>query len=152
MSESDLRHFMVMQGTGACVEAPVLVSPVPFSARYDLDRKTGVFSREGHPLRGLAIAGHILVAPGVQGGVAAGWALPAMARLGICFAGLLLGSTNPVMVQGAVRAGIPIAAGFDPKLIECLRNGDVIRLDPPKRRVTLVSGLERGTTMRACAT
>lgn len=136
---ANARVYKVAQGTGGCVEAPVLVSSEPFSARYDLDRVSGVFSREGHPLKGLHVAGHILVAPGVQGGVAAGWALPSMAHLGVGFAGLLFGVTNPVMVQGAVTAGIPIGAGVDEELLQELRTGDVIRFDADQRTVVILS-------------
>jgi len=56
-----------------------------------------------------------------------------MAKAGVGFAGLILGDTNPVMVQGAVTAGIPIAAGFAPELIESVRTGDLIELDPQNR-------------------
>lgn len=130
--------FRVGQATGATVEAGVLVSPVPFSARYDLDRTTGVISRSDHPLRGASVRGKILVAPGVQGGVAAGWAFPAMADLGIGPRGLVFGAVNPVMVQGAVTAGIPIVAGIDSAFFDVVRTGDTVRVDPPARQVVIV--------------
>lgn len=137
--------YTIPQATGGCVEAPVLVTSEPFSARYDLNRVSGVFSREGHPLKGIPVAGKILVSPGVQGGVAAGWALPSMARNGVGFAGLLFGVTNPVMVQGAVTAGIPIGAGISTELLEELRTGDVIRFDADNHTVTIVSRAYEGT-------
>lgn len=130
--------FVLSHATGPCIEAEVLVSSVSFSARYDLDRRTGIFTRDGHPLKGSSIAGKILVAPGVQGGVAAGWAFPAMADLGVGFAGLVFGQVNPVMVQGAVTAGIPIAAGFDPDLLKHLKTGDRVMLDPGSRQIVLL--------------
>ncbi len=125
--------------TGQPVEAPLLVCPRPFSARYDLDRRTGIISRDGHPLQGQSVVGTIFVAPGVQGGVAAGWALLAMRGLGVGFAGLVFGDVNPVMVQGAVTAGIPIAAGLDPAVLDELRSGARARLDPAARTLTLLS-------------
>lgn len=137
--ETKTRTFHVPQATGDCVEAPVLVSRHPFSARYDLDRTTGLVTREGHPLQGQSLSGRIFVAPGVQGGVAAGWAIPAMAARKVCFAGLLLGVTNPVMVQGAVRAGVPIGAGWDIDMLEALNTGDIIRFDPGRHLVTLIA-------------
>ncbi|TNC25724.1 aconitase X swivel domain-containing protein [Amycolatopsis alkalitolerans] len=130
--------FGAGQATGTTVEAEVLVSPVPFSARYDLDRTSGVISRNDHPLRGASVRGKILVAPGVQGGVAAGWAFPAMAELGIGPCGLVFGAVNPVMVQGAVTAKIPIVAGVDSAFFDAVRNGDTVRLDPAARQVTIV--------------
>jgi predicted aconitase with swiveling domain len=132
--------FSVQQTLGPVVEAPALVSPVPFSARYDLDRNTGLISRLGHPLRGLSIAGTIFICPGVQGGVAAGWTFLKLAELGIGVAGLVFGEVNPVMVQGAQAAGVPIAAGVDPAIFAGVSTGDIVRLDPPAQRVVLVQG------------
>lgn len=129
--------YRVLQATGGSVEAPVLISPVPFSARYDLDRTTGVISRTGHPLRGRSIAGKILVSPGVQGGVAAGWALLAMQGYEVCPAGLVFGDTNPVMVQGAVTAQLPIAAGVEPSIFDELQTDDVVFFDSEALTVTL---------------
>lgn len=131
--------FSVTQAIGDPVEAPALVCPVPFSARYDLDRTTGLISRTGHPLEGQSVANKILLTPGVQGGVAAGWALLAMRGLGVGFAGLVFGDVNPVMAQGAVTAHIPIAAGVDPAIFDQVNTGDVIRLDPARRTVTLLA-------------
>lgn len=132
------RVFGLAQATGSTVEAAALLSPVPFSARYDLDRTTGIISRDGHPLKGESVAGTILIAPGVQGGVAAGWAFLAMRGLGVAPAGLLFGAINPVMVQGAVTAGIAIAAGVDPDFFSRVATGDTIRLDPQRRQVVIL--------------
>lgn len=128
-----------MQATGPTVEASALVTPVAFSARYDLDRTTGLIAREGHPLRGESIAGKILVAPAVQGGVAAGWATLAMTADGHGFAGMVFGVTNPVMVQGAIAAGIPIMAGVSDEFLQAARTGDRIRLDPGRRTITILA-------------
>ena len=130
--------FTVTGATGDDVEAEVLVSPVPFSARYDLDRETGVISRNDHPLKGSSVAGRILVAPGVQGGVAAGWAFLSMRGLGVGPSGLVFGAVNPVMVQGAVTAGIPIVAGVDPTFFDTISSGDRIRIAPQSFQVTVL--------------
>ena len=132
------QSFRVRSAIGEAVEGPALVSRVPFSARYDLDWETGRFSRLGHPLDGTPIAGTILVCPGVQGGVAAGWALLNLASRGVCFAGLVFGRVNPVMVQGAQAAAIPIAAGVDEAIFEHLEGGEPVRLSPDELLVTLL--------------
>lgn len=132
------RTYRLTSATGGVVEAPLLLCPRPFSARYDLDRRTGVISRDGHPLQGQSVVGTILVSPGVQGGVAAGWALLAMRGLGVGLAGMVFGDINPVMVQGAVTAGIPIAAGLDLQVLEELSSGVLARLDPGARMLTLL--------------
>ena len=130
--------FEVAQGIGTSVEGPALVSPVPFSARYDLDRDKGIISRVGHPLRGASIAGAIFICPAVQGGVAAGWTFLKLNALNVGIRALVFGRTNPVMVQGAQAAGIPIVAGVDPTLFDVVRNGMVVRVEPAARRVVLV--------------
>ena len=133
------RIFTCERALGPAVEAPVLVSMRTFSPRYDLDRDNGIFSRSDHPLQGEHIAGTILVSPGVQGGIAGGWAFMMMRGRGVGFAGLVFGNVNPVMVQGAAAAGIPIMAGVDPQIFDVVHNGDVVRLEPAARRIVLLS-------------
>lgn len=130
--------FRVAQGTGSEVEAEAVVSPVVFSARYDLDRTTGLISRNDHPLRGESVRSKIFVAPGVQGGVAAGWAFLSMRGLGVGPRGLVFGDVNPVMVQGAVTAGLPIVAGIESAFFETVKTGDRIRINPRARKVTIL--------------
>lgn len=130
--------FRVERAIGPAVEGPALVSPVPFSARYDLDWQRGRFCRVGHPLDGESIAGTILICPGVQGGVAAGWAFLKLAGLGLDFGGLVFGRVNPVVVQGAHAAGLPIAAGVDESIFERVSSGMLVRLDPETLRVVVL--------------
>lgn len=132
------RVFKASQATGKPVEASVVMCPVPFSARYDLDRVTGVISREDHPLKGTSVRHQILVAPGVQGGVAAGWAFLAMKGQDVGFAGLVFDLVNPVMVQGAVTADVPIFAGVDDAIFDALQTGDRVRLDPATKSITVL--------------
>lgn len=131
-------YFEVAQATGADVEAEAVVSPVAFSARYDLDRTTGLISRNDHPLKGQSIRDKIFIAPGVQGGVAAGWAFLSMRGLGVGPRGLIFGAVNPVMVQGAVTAGLTIVAGIDERFFTAAHTGDVVRIEPDERTVHLV--------------
>lgn len=130
--------FRVEQATGQDITADAVVSPVPFSARYDLDRTTGVITRVDHPLRGESVAGKVLVAPAVQGGVAAGWAFLSMAGLGVGPAGFVFGAVNPVMVQGAVTARLPIVAGVDPGFFESVTHGDTVRVAPRAGEVAII--------------
>lgn len=138
--------YPVRQACGPVVEAAVLLDPVTFSPRYDLDRVRGTFSRTGHPLHGEALAGRVLASPGVQGGVAGGWAFLAMAGAGVGPAALVFGHVNPVMVQGAVTAGIPIVAGIDPDFFDDVRTGERLRVDPVARTVQLLDQADGGRT------
>lgn len=130
--------FTVPQAFGSVVEAPLLVNPMPFSARYDLDRTTGVISRADHPLAGQSVAAKVLLSPRVQGGVAAAWALLPMARRGVGVAALIFGELNPVMVQGAVTAGVPIGSGIEQRAFDELSTDTLVRFDPENRTLTVL--------------
>ena len=71
------------QGIGPAVTGIALVAADNFSARYDLDRDKGIFSRPTHKLSGQSYAGRILVLDTAKGGVATAWMLHAMRARGI---------------------------------------------------------------------
>lgn len=125
-------------GFGPPVEGEVLVSRHGFSARYDLDRDTGVFSREAHDLYGQSLVDKVGVFTTAKGGVATAWALLDMQARGVAPKALIFDVTNPIMVQGAVLAGIPILHRLTPDPTRTLRTGDRVRLDPARGRVTLL--------------
>ncbi|MFF5986807.1 aconitase X swivel domain-containing protein [Prauserella flavalba] len=127
-------------GFGDVVEAPALVSNDAFSARYDLDHDTGVISRESHDLCGQSIAGRILVVPTAKGGTATGWRLLDLQSRGLAPAGLVLRTTNPVLVQGAVFAGIPIMHELEPDPVTSIETGQLLRLIPGEGRVETLGG------------
>ncbi|MEY4712503.1 MAG: hypothetical protein RIS88_1953 [Pseudomonadota bacterium] len=131
------RVLRVVRAWGPTIAAPLLVMHEGFSPRYDLDRWSGVISRIGHSAEGESICARILVIPTSKGGVAGGWAFHDLLHKGIAPAGLVFGKLNPVMVQGAVLAGIPIAEGLTTQELQGLASGDVARLDPAARTLTL---------------
>lgn len=132
-------HGIGLRWVGAgSVEGIALVSRQGFSARYDLDRRTGVFSREAHDLFGSSIAGKILIVPHAKGGVATAWALLDLQERGIAPAGLVFGQANPIMVQGAVLAGIPLLDGLSPDPWSAVRGGDLVRLVPAQGLLEVV--------------
>jgi predicted aconitase with swiveling domain len=125
-------------GVGADVEAEALVCDDNFSARYDVNRRTGVFSRESHALYGQSLVGKVCVFNTAKGGVATAWALLDMKRRGVAPAGLVFRTTNPIMVQGAVLAGIPLMDRLDPDPLLTIRTGDRLRLRPRDGLVELL--------------
>ncbi len=131
-------------GFGPAVEGEALVSRQGFSARYDLDRKRGVFSREGHDLFGQSVAGKILVHPTAKGGVATAWALLDMKARGVAPLGLIFRETNPIMVRGAVLAAIPIMHRLAPDPVEVIETGDYLRMFPEAGLVEVYKRSEKG--------
>ncbi len=127
-------------GVGPRTEAIALVSHHGFSARYDLDRERGIFSRESHDLYGKSYVGKILVHPTAKGGVATSWMLHQMKSLGMAPAGLIFRVTNPIMVQGAVLAGIPLMADLDQNPTEIIQTGDRVLMEPYRGEVHVFKG------------
>ncbi|TKR54722.1 DUF126 domain-containing protein [Allopusillimonas ginsengisoli] len=76
----------------------------------------------------------ILVIPTAKGGVAGGWAFFDLLHKGIAPLGLVFGILNPVMVQGAVLANIPITEGWDRNILDLLKNGDRATVDLLRKR------------------
>jgi len=133
-----LGKIRLTRAFGATVEGIALVSTEGFSPRYDLDRTTGIITKIGHALEGCSLKDCILVTPSAKGGVAAGWAFFDMKARGFAPRALVFGRTNPVMVQGAVFAGITITEGWQPDALKALRTGDLVRVDANARTLQLV--------------
>lgn len=122
---------------GPVVEGEALVLREGFSPRYDLDRLTGVISRIGHSAEGQSIVGRVLVIPTVKGGVAGGWAFFDMSHKGLAPKALVFGRLNPVMVQGAVLAKMPITEGWSQNASEVIATGDWVRVDPDSKTLSV---------------
>lgn len=123
---------------GPVVKGEALVSEEGFSPRYDLDRWTGLITKPGHRLEGHSIRDRICFFPTAKGGIAAGWAFNDIQAKGIAPKAFVFGVTNPVMVQGAVLAGITITEGWSEDPRNLLRTGDRVRVDPARKLVELL--------------
>ena len=128
----------VNRAFGPVVEGEAVVSEEGFSPRYDLDRWSGVITKPGHRLEGLSIVDRVCFFPTAKGGIAAGWAFYDIKHKGIAPKAFVFGVTNPVMVQGAVFAGITITEGWSRSPYEFIRTGDIVRVDPRHKTVSVV--------------
>ncbi|HZK88508.1 MAG TPA: DUF126 domain-containing protein, partial [Stellaceae bacterium] len=128
-------------GIGPAVEGVALVAPDNFSARYDLDRKRGVFSRSSHALAGQSYDGRILVLNDAKGGVATAWMLHEMKARGIVPLALVFNRVNPILAQGAAFGNVTMVDRFDGDITTMIRTGDRLRIDPA---AGIVKILERG--------
>jgi predicted aconitase with swiveling domain len=118
------------QGVGPAVTGTALVAADNFSARYDLDRSKGVFSRPSHKLAGESYADRILVLDTAKGGVATAWMLHDMAARSIVPRALIFNRVNPILAQGAAFAGVALVDRFAGNVTELFRTGDELRVDP----------------------
>jgi len=126
--------FFAKAGMGQKTTARALVAKDGFSARYDLDRLRGVFSRAEHKLAGQSYVGRVLVLDAAKGGVATAWMLHEMKARGIMPAALVLNAANPIMVQGVAFADFTMISGFDLDITQAIPNGAMVEVDPTAER------------------
>ena len=127
------------KGVGPEVSGVALVAADNFSARYDLDRVCGVFSRPSHKLAGESYVDRILVLDGAKGGVATAWMLHDMRARGIVPRALIFNRVNPILAQGAAFGGVALVDRFAGDVTQLFRTGDLLRVDPAAGLVTILS-------------
>jgi uncharacterized protein len=126
-------------GIGPNVTGTALVAKDNFSARYDLDRKQGIFSRPSHALAGQSYAGKILVLDQAKGGVATAWMLHEMKSRGIVPLALVLNRVNPILAQGAAFGGVTMVDRFESDVTDLIQTGDQLRIDPAAGTVEILN-------------
>ncbi len=129
-----MKVLRARQAMGRTVRGIALVANDGFSARYDLDRIAGVFSRPAHKLVGQSYVGKILVLDTAKGGVATAWMLHEMKARGVVPAALVLNAVNPIMVQGAALADFTMISAFDLDITQAIPNGAMVEVDPTGER------------------
>ena len=127
------------KGTGPAVTGMALVAADNFSARYDLDRTKGIFSRPSHKLAGRSYADRILVLDTAKGGVATAWMLYDMTTRGVVPKALIFNRVNPILAQGAAFAGLALVDRFDGDVTQLFRTGDELRVDPATGLVEILN-------------
>jgi hypothetical protein len=127
------------KGIGPAVTGTALVAADNFSARYDLDRDKGLFSRPRHKLAGQSYADRILVLDTAKGGVATAWMLHEMAARGIVPRALIFNRVNPILAQGAAFGGVALVDRFEGNVTEIFRTGDELRVDPSAGLVEILN-------------
>jgi len=131
--------YVATAAMGRTVRGQALVATDGFSARYDLDRIAGVFSRPQHALFGRSYVGRVLILDRAKGGVATAWMLHEMASRGIVPAALVFNTVNPIMVQGAALANATMMSGFDVDITRAIPDGATVEVDaeatPPVLRI-----------------
>jgi uncharacterized protein len=117
-----------------------LVADDNFSARYDLDRINGTFSRPAHKLYGQSYVDKILVLVTAKGGVASAWMLREMASRGLAPKAILFDRANTILAQGTAFAEMALMDRFeDGPPTTLIENGDELRIEPAQGLVTILN-------------
>ena len=128
------------KGIGPAVTGTALVAQDNFSARYDLDRAKGVFSRPAHKLYGQSYVGKVLVLITAKGGVASAWMLHEMAARGMAPKAILFDRANTILAQGAAFAELTLVDRFEDGCPTTLiRTGDELQIEPARGLVTILN-------------
>ena len=130
--------FRARQAMGRAVRGTALVASDGFSARYDLDRVAGIFSRPAHKLAGQSYVGKVLVLDTAKGGVATAWMLHEMKSRGIVPLAIVLNSVNPILAQGAALGEVPMLAGFDEDITAAVPSGTEVEVNPQMHLLTVL--------------
>jgi predicted aconitase with swiveling domain len=128
------------RGIGPGVTGTALVTSDNFSARYDLDRINGVFSRPSHALFGRSYVGKILVFNTAKGGVASAWMLREMMERRVTPIALVFNRVNPILAQGAAFGDLTLVDRFEAGDVSTLfRSGDELAIEPDLGTVTILN-------------
>jgi predicted aconitase with swiveling domain len=128
------------KGIGPPVTGTTLVAEDNFSARYDLDRINGTFSRPAHKLYGQSYVDQILVLVTAKGGVASAWMLREMAARGMAPKAIVFDRANTILAQGAAFAEMTLVDRFEagPRT-QLIQTGDLVQIEPLKGMVTILN-------------
>jgi predicted aconitase with swiveling domain len=131
-------ELIARHAIGDKVSGSTLVANDSFSARYDLDRINGTFSRPAHKLAGLSYVGKILVLDTAKGGVASAWMLHEMASRNKMPLAIVFNTVNPILVQGAAFGGLTMLTGFDRDVTTAIPNGATVEIDPQRKSLRVL--------------
>ncbi len=128
-------------GVGPEVSGEALVAEDNFSARYDLDRIKGIFSRPQHKLAGQSYVDKILVFNTAKGGVASAWMLHDMVSRKLAPRAILFNRVNPILAQGGALAEMAICDRFEAgDVTRLIQTGDRVSVNPALGLVSVVRG------------
>ena len=131
MSNNQQRELKCHIGIGDTVTGEALVADDNFSARYDLDRIKGIFSRPQHALAGKSYVDKILVLNTAKGGVASAWMLYEMKSRGLAPKAILFNAANTILAQGAALANMAMVDRFaDGDVTQLIKTGEMVTVNP----------------------
>lgn len=113
MQEKKIRVKIINEGNA---EGELLVYPNPISFLGEVDPKKGVLL--GADKKEFEIKGKILIFPNTRGSTVGSYVIYALKYYNNAPSAIIVVKAEPILITGAILAGIPLAEGIDPKDIE----------------------------------
>ena len=133
---------MIIRGRGVIpgiAEGVALISRETIQGWSGLDEKTGEIIEEGHPFKGMSIAGKVLVLSGGKG--SNGWSCHFHeARLkGIAPAALVFPKIDSRTGVAAVVTKVPCVVDTEGDIFGLIHTGDIVRVDGDTGTIEIIS-------------
>ena len=111
--------------SGGTLRGKALVSKKPISFLGGVDPKSGVIIEKNHDLNGKCIKNKILCFPHGHGSTVGSYVIYALAKNNLAPKAILNEKADPVVVVGAVLAGIPMISEVN---IDQIKTGDLLEI------------------------
>jgi predicted aconitase with swiveling domain len=112
-----------------CAEGEALVADAMLSFWGEVDPVTGTVIAVGHPLEGCSLRGRVLVIRSTKGSSATPMVIGLAKLEGNAPAAFLNIEVDGLAALGCIVHGIPMMAGLERNMFECIRTGDHVRVD-----------------------
>lgn len=125
---------------GGCVEGEALVTDAAMGGYGAFDVDTGTVVEANHPLKGMSVAGKVLVFKGAKG--SSSWSTwhQALEVAGTGPLAYVVVKSNPQIALGAAVLHIPAVADLDADPTRTIRTGDRVRVDGDAGTVEILRG------------
>lgn len=142
--------YSAKHSMGKKIVGQALVAHDGFSARYDLNRLRGVFSRPAHKLAGQSYVNKILVLDTAKGGVATAWMLHEMQSRNMAPSAIIFNTVNTILAQGAALGNVTMLAGFDTDITAAIPHGAMVEVDAEAGTIRVLdeSAVQSGSALQ----
>ncbi len=128
--------------TRGIAEGEAMVTRMAISFTGGLDPETGIIREPGHELYGQCVAGKILVFPTGKGSTTGSWQYYAAFKKGNAPQGLINQTAEGVVAVSAIITGTPMVHQLEKDPLDCIENGDFVRIDADKGFVEIMKRQE----------
>jgi hypothetical protein len=130
--------------TRGIAEGEAMVSRDAISFTGGLDPETGIIREPGHELYGKCVAGKILVFPTGKGSTTGSWQYYAAFKRGKAPKGIINQTAEGVVAVSAIITATPMVHQLEKNPLDCIENGDFVRIDADKGFVEIIKSREIG--------